>query len=124
MFTAEVLLVSVSVDPPDVLLHVAGGDQSSTVLAHFLTANLNLLTVIFLSVLQIQRFTVETFITMKASISPLFLPAPKHAKETFSTVRCSIPHLVSTSTLPEIHPIPSNPTYSNTVIRPSTTVLL
>ena len=76
MFTAEVLLVSVSVDPPDVLLHVAGGDQSSTVLAHFLTASLNLLRVIFSSVLQIQRFTVETFITVKARIFPLFARSP------------------------------------------------
>ena len=76
VFTAEVLLVSVSVDPPDVLLHVAGGDQSSTVLAHFLIANLNLLSVIFRSVLHIQRFTVETFITVKASIFPLFPRSP------------------------------------------------
>ena len=69
--------MSVSVDPPDVLLHVAGGDQSPAVFADFLTSNLNnLLSVIFLFVFQVKRFTVETFITLEASIFLLFVRSP------------------------------------------------
>lgn len=73
----QVLLVPVGVDPPDVLPHVAGGDQSSAVLTYFLTADIILLAVIFLLVFQIYSFALETFITVKASVFLLLARSPR-----------------------------------------------
>ena len=76
--------MSVSVDPPHVLLHVAGGDQSPAVLAHFLPLNIGLRSVRGLAVLQVQRLTVETFFTLKAGI---FLFFPRLSRSRFGNMR-------------------------------------
>ena len=78
VLTPQALLMTVSVDPPHVLSHVVGGDQSSAVLTHFLTTNIiSLLTVTFLFVFQINRFALETFITVKASVFLLLVRSPR-----------------------------------------------
>ena len=78
VLTPQALLMTVSVDPPHVLSHVVGGDQSSAVLTNFLTTNItSLLTVTFLFVFQINRFALETFITGKASIFLHFARSPR-----------------------------------------------